>query len=106
VAGRVRDDERSAEDTLILYLDKQSVLLPLQPLVSAVSASQTAPEKSLAVGRDWYGAHYEACVPLPPLQDRLSFSLSYSDVDAGGTTLLSTAPVNSPAGVLHLSPGT
>ncbi|HNC96021.1 MAG TPA: hypothetical protein PKW90_07845 [Myxococcota bacterium] len=106
LAGRIRDDERTEGDTLIVYLDKNQVVLPLWMLLSEAEAHTTAPDKDLAVGRDWYGAHYEACLPLPPLQDRLSFSLSYSDVDEAGTTLLSTAPPDSPAGVLHLSPGT
>jgi hypothetical protein len=106
LAGRIRDDERTEEDTLIVHLEKDQTVLPLRMLVWDKQADIAAPDKTLAVGRDWYGAHYEACLPLPPQQDRLSFSLSYSDVDTGGTTLLSTAPTDSTAGVVHFSPGT
>ncbi len=106
VAGRIRDDEHTEGDTLIVYLDKNQTVLPLWMLLSKEQAHSTAPDSDLALGRDWYGAHYEACLPLPPHQNRLSFSISFSDVDAAGTTRLSTAPHDSPAGVLHLSPGT
>jgi hypothetical protein len=106
VAGRIRDDERMEGDTLIVYLDQNQIVLPFWMLLSNAQAQSTTPDRNLAVGRDWYGTHYEACLPLPSHQNRLSFSITYADVDAAGTTRLSTAPYDSPAGVLHLSPGT
>ena len=55
-----------------------------------------------AVGRDWFGARYEACVRDPALltipSDVLPFALRWEDVDADQPpTVLSSAPELSPA---------
>lgn len=106
LAGRLRDDQRDVGDALLLELEGEHWELPLGGLVEADHVYITTSELELAMGRDWYGAHYEACLPSPPRTSRSSFSLSFLDEDGGQATLLSTAPPDSAAGVLHLSPGT
>lgn len=103
VAGRLRDDDRSPGDRLELRLGADRWEIPLGGLADhPVAGGDTPGGFAWAVGRDWFGARYEACLPAPASDLSapavLPFSLRWEDVDAGEpTTVLSSAPELIPA---------
>jgi hypothetical protein len=86
-AGRVRDDDIEATDTMELRVDHEVVRLGL---------AEAAQEGRVVVGRDWFGVRFEACLPVAaPSAGPLPFWASFRDVDGSDdTTVLSSAPVD------------
>lgn len=86
-AGRVRDDALGPQDELVLRVAEQDLRIPL---------TEAAAGTRVVVGPDWYGVHFEACLPEVSLTDRQPpFWASLHDVDGSDEpTVLSTAPVD------------
>ena len=99
LAGRLRDDVLTAEDTFTVALGRDRWSFP--PL---------APGNQAAFHAETFGWHYELCGPRPPTLSAghdLAFAMIYDDHDDDGAKAqLSTAPVyrTLPAGSLTLSP--
>ncbi|MDP2317684.1 MAG: hypothetical protein Q8P41_32660 [Pseudomonadota bacterium] len=89
VAGRIRDDARTADDRLTIRIDGVSRTLPVTGATAGASAAETA------LHQGWLGAAYEVCVPSAAVRasDQLPFAVVYTDADPGEpTTVLASAP--------------
>ncbi len=93
-AGRLRDDDREPEDALEVRVGGGRIALPLGRLAREREISgQDGEGAAWALGRDWYGARYEVCLPHRTIPGTLPFVLVWRDADAGQpTTVLSSAP--------------
>ncbi len=102
LAGRLRDDFLTADDSLTVVLKKERYELPL--------ANPELADFEAAVTPEVFGWHYELCLPRPGwTEDRADrpFAVMLRDADAGSEAdLLATAPVfgQFPVGTLELAP--
>jgi len=101
LAGRVRDDEVSAADELVVQVG---------PVARRVTLGSDA-TGDVYVRHGWLGVSWEMCIPSGalPARDRLPLAVTFTDVDTDeGPTVLASAPLEagSPLGELLLdAPG-
>ena len=94
-AGRVRDDDWTSDDTLTFHLGETALEVNLLTRSTAQSR----------VGDGWFSRAYEVCmdVTVPAGVTELPLSVVFRDRDAGGDTVLASAPMEDghPTGVLR-----
>ena len=106
-AGRIRDDSFTPADTLTMVIGRERYSTPV--------LSPSLPEGDVVIEEEWFGVHYELCLPRPArltAGHQVIFAAEYLDDDGPAPTMstpdvLLTAPIfeGAPTGSLALSAG-
>jgi hypothetical protein len=98
-AGRVRDDDVMAGDSLAIRFGATELEVPL---------GAAGPLDGGFIGRDWFGSHFEVCSPDGARgTGQLPFVAALTDVDGSdGATVMSSAPIDEPdaSGTIRVGP--